>query len=138
HQVWTRTRGLLLALVLIVVAGITMAALRSGDQHGSLDPRSADRNGSRAVAELLKDRGVSTRVVTTLAEATSAAGPGTTLLVAAPDVLTDQQQKSLHAATASSGGRTVLLAAGPASIGALAPGVHTETPAPVSARTPQC
>ncbi|MFD9225127.1 DUF4350 domain-containing protein [Streptomyces sp. NPDC060064] len=138
RQVWTRTRGLLLALVILVVAGIAMAALRSGDQHGRLDPRSADRYGSRAVAELLKGRGVSTRVVTTLDEATSAVGPDTTLLVAAPDLLTDHQQQTLHTATASSGGRTVLLSAGPVSIDALAPGVRTETPAPVSARTPQC
>lgn len=136
RQVWTRARGLLLALVVLVAGGIAMAALRSGDEHGRLDPRSSDRYGSRAVAELLKGRGVSTRVVTTLDEATSAAGPDTTLLVAAPDLLTDHQQHTLHTATASSGGRTVLLSAGPASIDALAPGIRTEAPAPVSARTP--
>ncbi|MFF4230353.1 DUF4350 domain-containing protein [Streptomyces sp. NPDC001820] len=138
NQVWTRTRGLLLALVVIVAAGFAMAALRSGDQHGRLDPRSADPSGSRAVAELLKDRGVSIRVVTTLDEATAAAGPGTTLLVTAPDLLTDQQQGTLRTATANSGGRTVLLSAGPTSLDALAPGVDSEIPAPVSARTPQC
>ncbi|MDQ0943028.1 DUF4350 domain-containing protein [Streptomyces sp. V1I1] len=138
RQVWTRTRGLLLALVILVAAGIAMAALRSGDQHGRLDPRSADPSGSRAVAELLKDRGVSTRVVTTLDEATTAAGPGTTLLVTAPDLLTDHQQETLRTATANSGGRTVVLSAGPTSLDALAPGVDSEIPAPVSARTPQC
>lgn len=138
RQVWTRTRGLLLALLILVAAGIAMAALRSGDQHGRLDPRSADPSGSRAVAELLKDRGVTTRVVTTLDEATSAAGPDSTLLVTAPDLLTDHQQGTLRTATANSGGRTVLLAAGPASLEALAPGVDSEIPAPVSALTPQC
>ncbi|MFI2350085.1 DUF4350 domain-containing protein [Streptomyces sp. NPDC019443] len=138
RQVWTRTRGLLLALVILVAAGIAMAALRSGDQHGRLDPRSADPSGSRAVAELLKDRSVSTRVVTTLDEATTATGPDTTLLVTAPDLLSDHQQKTLRTATANSGGRTVLLSPGPTSLDALAPGVDSETPAPVSARTPQC
>lgn len=138
RQVWTRTRGLLLALVIVVAAGIAIAALRSGDQHGRLDPRSADRYGSRAVAELLKDRGVSTRVVTTLDEATTAVGADTTLLVVAPDLLTGHQQERLSTATASSGGRTVLLGAGPASVDTLAPGVATDSPAPVSARTPQC
>ncbi|WP_406401924.1 DUF4350 domain-containing protein [Streptomyces sp. NBC_00879] len=137
-QVWSRTRGLLLALVILVAAGIAMAALRSGDQHGRLDPRSADRYGSRAVAELLKDRGVSTRVVTTLDEAASAGGPDTTLLVTGPDLLTETQQGTLREAMADSGGRTVLLAAGPASLGTLAPGVHSEAPTSVSARTPQC
>ena len=78
--------------VLLVVSGVAIAALRSGEQHGGLDPRSADPYGSRAVAELLADRGVSTRVVTTLDEAAAAAGPDTTLLVADPDLLTHRQQ----------------------------------------------
>ncbi|MFF3321960.1 DUF4350 domain-containing protein [Streptomyces sp. NPDC002889] len=138
RQVWIRIRGLLLALALLVVAGITIAVMRSGDQHGRLDPRSADPNGSRAVAELLKDHGVSTHVVTTLDEATAAVGPGTTLLVAAPDLLTLGQQRTLHTAVGPSGGRTVLLAAGPASVDTLAPDVFTATPTKVSARAPRC
>ncbi|RYJ27241.1 secreted protein [Streptomyces sp. L-9-10] len=138
RQVWTRSRGVVLALVLLLAAGITMAALSSGDQHGRLDPRSADRSGSRAVAELLKDRGVSVEPVTTLDDATAAAGPDTTLLVTNPDLLTEHQQRSLRAATESSGGRTVLLGAGPPSVGTLVPGVLTNTPAPVSARAPRC
>ncbi|MFB6983731.1 DUF4350 domain-containing protein [Streptomyces scopuliridis] len=138
RQVWTRSRGLVLALVILLAAGITMAALNSGDQHGRLDPRSADRFGSRAVAELLKDRGVTVEAVTTLDEATAAAGPDTTLLVTNPDLLTEHQQRSLHTATAPSGGRTVLLGAGPPSVDTLAPGVRTNTPAPVSARAPRC
>ncbi|MFD7290948.1 DUF4350 domain-containing protein [Streptomyces sp. NPDC059863] len=138
RQVWTRSRGLLLALVILLAAGIAMAALNSGDQHGRLDPRSADQFGSRAVAELLKDRGVSVEPVTTLDDATAAAGPDTTLLVTNPDLLTEQQQRSLRTATASSGGRTVLLGAGPPSVSTLAPGVRTNTPAPVSARAPRC
>ncbi|MFD3917078.1 DUF4350 domain-containing protein [Streptomyces sp. NPDC058603] len=138
RQVWTRSRGVVLALVLLLAAGITMAALSSGDQHGRLDPRSADQFGSRAVAELLKDRGVSVEPVTTLDDATAAAGPDTTLLVTNPDLLTEDQQRSLRTATASSGGRTVLLGAGPPSVGTLVPGVRTNTPAPVSARAPRC
>ncbi|MER6925341.1 DUF4350 domain-containing protein, partial [Streptomyces spiralis] len=77
RQVWTRGRGILLALVLLLAAGITLAALRSGDRHGRLDPRSADPYGSHAVAALLADHGVSTRVVTTLDQARAAAGPDT-------------------------------------------------------------
>ena len=138
RQVWNRARGLLLALTLLVVAGIAMAVLRSGDHHGRLDPRSVDQYGSRSVAELLKDRGVSTRVVTTLDDATAAAGPGTTVLVAQPDMLTDAQQQGLRSATGSSGGRTVLIAPGWASVGALAPGVDVDSPADVSVRSPQC
>ncbi|WNI24462.1 DUF4350 domain-containing protein [Streptomyces sp. ITFR-16] len=138
RQIWLRTRGLLLAVLLLVVAAITLAATRSGDHHGRLDPRSADRYGSRAVAELLKDRGVSVRVVTTLKAATDAAATDTTLLVTAPNLLTPHQQDVLHTATTGTGGRTVLLAPGPTSVDTLVPGLRAESPAPVTARAPQC
>ncbi|MEU8894071.1 DUF4350 domain-containing protein [Streptomyces sp. NPDC048442] len=138
-QVWKRTRGLLLVLGVLLTAGFVIALLQSGEQHGRLDPRSADPQGSRAVAELLKDRGVSTRVVTTLAEATSATGSDTTLLVTSPNLLTRSQQTQLHHATVTSGGRTVLVAAGSPSVPTLAPGVRTApTSAPVTAREPRC
>ncbi|RST11424.1 DUF4350 domain-containing protein [Streptomyces sp. WAC05374] len=138
HQIWRRTRGLLLALAILIVAGIVMALVRSDARHGRLDPRSADPTGSRAVAELLDQRGVTTRVVTTLDEATTATGADTTLLVATPDLLTDHQQSVLHRDMQASGGRTVLVAAGAPSVGTLAPGVTTGSPAPVSALAPRC
>ncbi|CAM5571291.1 DUF4350 domain-containing protein [Streptomyces canus] len=123
RQVWTRARGIVLALVLLLVAAVAIAAIRSTERHGGLDPRSADPYGSRAVAELLADRGVDTRVVTTLDEARSAAGPDTTLLIAVPDLLTHRQQSQLHSATADSDGRTLLVAPGSWSVERLAPGV---------------
>ncbi|MFE7779135.1 DUF4350 domain-containing protein [Streptomyces sp. NPDC057445] len=138
RQIWTRSRGVLLVLVILVAAGIAIAALQSGEQHGRLDPRSADRAGSRAVAELLKAQGVDTHVVTTLDEATAATGPDTTLLVVTPDLLTNRQQEALRTAMAPSGGRTVLVAAGPPSVGVLAPGVRAESRTSVSARAPEC
>ncbi|MFD1272883.1 DUF4350 domain-containing protein [Streptomyces kaempferi] len=125
RQVWTRARGVTLAVVILLAAAVAIAAIRSGAQHGRLDPRSADPYGSRATAELLGDRGVSTRVVTTLDEARAAA-PATTLLVAAPDLLTDSQQTGLHRATASSGGRTILIAPEAPSLSTLAPGVTAD------------
>ncbi|MFJ7997146.1 DUF4350 domain-containing protein [Streptomyces sp. NPDC096310] len=138
RQVWTRGRGILLALLVLLTAGIALAALRSGEQYGRLDPRSADRFGSRAAAELLRAQGVSVTVRTTLGEAAAEAGPGTTLLVTDPDLLTPTQQHTLRARTAPVGGRTVLLGAGPASLDTLAPGVRALTPAPVSAHAPRC
>ncbi|MFE6667655.1 DUF4350 domain-containing protein [Streptomyces sp. NPDC057697] len=138
RQVWTRVRGLLLALLVLVVAGITLATMRSGDEHGRLDPRSADRYGSRAVAELLKERGVSVRVVTTLDAATAAVGPDTTLLVTSPNLLAPGQRTELRAATHDSAGRTVLLAAGPPSVRTLVPGVTAEPAGPVAPHAPGC
>ncbi|MFE9835117.1 DUF4350 domain-containing protein [Streptomyces sp. NPDC005551] len=126
RQVWTRSRGVLLALVALLVAAVVIAAVRSDARHGRLDPRSADPSGSRAVAELLANRGVSTRVVTTTDAARDAAGPDTTLLVAAPDLLTSRQQTLLHTASEHSGGRTILLAPGSPSLGSLVPGVSAD------------
>ncbi|MET9681337.1 DUF4350 domain-containing protein [Streptomyces coeruleorubidus] len=126
RQVWTRARGIALALVLLVVGAIAIAVIRSDARHGELDPRSADPNGSRAVAELLADRGVDTRVVTTLDEAAAATAPDTTLLVAVPDLLSRSQQSRLHNAFAGSGGRTLLVAPGSASVERLAPGVTAD------------
>jgi hypothetical protein len=139
RQLWTRTRGIALAFVLLLAGAVALAVLRSDARHGALDPRSADPYGSRAVAELLSDRGVSTRVVTTLAEARASTAPDTTLLVATPDFLTKRQQRELHSATADSGGRTVLVAPGSWSVETLAPGV-TADPATSrgSALSPNC
>ena len=129
RQLWTRSRGVLLALVVLLAAAAAIAAVRSDAESGSLDPRSADPSGSRAVAELLADQGVSTRLVTTLKEAAAAVDSDTTLLVARPDLLTDRQQDRLHSAFANSGGRTVLVAPTTPSVGTLAPGVDAD-PAP--------
>lgn len=125
RQAWTRARGVALGVVLLLIGAVAIALIRSGDQHGRLDPRSADRYGSRAVAELLADRGVSTRVVTALDEARTSAGPDTTLLIAVPDLLTRSQQNLVHEATLNSGGRTVLIAPH-ASLGILARGVSAD------------
>jgi len=123
RQLWTRARGIALAAAVLLIAGVTVAALRSDAHHGELDPRSADPYGSRAIAELLAARGVTTRVVTTLDDARAATGPDSTLLVAVPDLLTKRQQSDLRAATAASDGRTVLVAPGDWSVETLAPGV---------------
>ncbi|MHC3475524.1 DUF4350 domain-containing protein [Streptomyces sp. 7R007] len=139
RQVWTRARGIALAVVLLLVAAVVIAVIRSDTRHGTLDPRSVDPYGSRAVAELLAQHGVSTRVVTTLDEAQAAAAPDTTVLVAAPDLLTQHQQRRLRATTAGSGGRTVLVAPGSASVERLVPGVTADPATSIdSTLTPSC
>ncbi|MBT2448389.1 DUF4350 domain-containing protein [Streptomyces sp. ISL-43] len=122
---WTRARGFLIALAVLLAAGLTLAALNSGAKHGYLDPRSADPFGSRAVAELLKTHGVTTRVVTTAEEAADATGPDTTLLVADPDRLGEGKLRAIRSAIDLSGGRTVLLAPSTLSLPDLAPGTRT-------------
>jgi hypothetical protein len=139
RQVWTRARGVALAFAVLLAGAVVLAVIRSDAQRGTLDPRSAEAQGSRAVAELLADRGVSTRVVTTLDEARAAAAPDTTLLIATPDLLTRPQQALLHAGTADSGGRTLLVAPGGSSVEQLAPGVTADPATSLAATlTPGC
>ncbi|MFG2769496.1 DUF4350 domain-containing protein [Streptomyces sp. NPDC048350] len=138
RQIWSRARGVLLVLGLIVVGGVILATVRSTDHHGHLDPRSADPNGSRAVAEILKAQGVTVQVVTTLDEVTAATGAESTLLVTTPDLLTGHQQSILQEAMNDSGGRTVLVGAGHASLDTLAPGVTADTSTSVTGREPSC
>ncbi|MFH8347285.1 DUF4350 domain-containing protein [Streptomyces sp. NPDC018045] len=138
RRLWTRSRGLLAGLLVLVLGGVGLAVLRSGDQHGRLDPRSVDRYGSGAVAALLADRGVDTRVVTTTEEAAAAAGPDTTVLVADPDLLTRRQLDTLHRATGRAAGRTILLTPGPAALDVFAPGTKAGTPADVEPLSPRC
>ncbi|KUL74321.1 MULTISPECIES: DUF4350 domain-containing protein [unclassified Streptomyces] len=139
RHVWTRTRGIALGVVLLLAAAVAIAVIRSDARHGTLDPRSADRQGSRAVAELLADGGVDTNVVTTLGGARAAADADTTLLVAAPDLLTPAQQRALRTATADAGGRTVLVAPGSPSVERLAPGVTADPANSLdSALSPDC
>ncbi|MFI9650531.1 DUF4350 domain-containing protein [Streptomyces sp. NPDC052040] len=135
---WTRSRGVLLAAVLLLTGAVVIAVVRSDAHHGRLDPRSADPYGSRAVAALLAEQGVSTRVVTTLDEARTAAAPDTTLLIAAPDLLTHRQQDRLEQAAQHSGGRTVLIAPD-TSLARLAPGVSADpVPSVESLLEPGC
>ncbi|MFE3555406.1 DUF4350 domain-containing protein [Streptomyces sp. NPDC059193] len=133
-----RTRRTLAFVAVLAAGAITLAALSSGTRHGLLDPRSADPYGSRAVAELLKDHGVTTRVVTTAREAADAAGPGTTLLVTDPDRLGTSQRGLLRSAMDLSGGRTVLLAPGSHSLTDLAPGVRTRSATGDDTLAPAC
>ncbi|WP_151775178.1 DUF4350 domain-containing protein [Streptomyces abyssomicinicus] len=137
RHLWARGRGVLLGLVALVVAGIALAATRA-DDHGPLDPRSPGPNGARAVAEILRGHGVDTRVVTTLAEATTATGPDTTLVVAVPDLLTEAQLTAVREATTGTGGRLLLIAPD-VSTPALVPGVTADlTPAFDDTAAPSC
>ncbi|MFI6417581.1 DUF4350 domain-containing protein [Streptomyces sp. NPDC050842] len=138
RQIWTRARGAALVLALILIGGIALATVRSTESHGALDPRSADPTGSRAVAELLRDRGVTVTTATTLDEATAATDTRATLLVTTPDLLTETQQAALRETMTHSAARTVLLGAGLASLPTLAPEVTSAADTPVTNRAPAC
>ncbi|MGW4723482.1 DUF4350 domain-containing protein [Streptomyces sp. NPDC004291] len=138
RRIWTRVRGTALVVALVLIGGLVLATVRSADAHGALDPRSTEPHGSRAVAELLEQRGVTLTLATTLDEATAATNAGTTLLVTAPDLLTDAQRSTLRSTMENSAGRTVLLGAGSPSLGTLAPGVTGAPGTTVTNLAPAC
>ncbi|MEU8778863.1 DUF4350 domain-containing protein [Streptomyces sp. NPDC048606] len=135
---WARVRGFLIALGILIAAAVLLAGLQAGDHHGRLDPRSADPTGSRAVARLLEERGVTTRVVTNADEAVAAAGPGRTLLVTDPELLGERQRRAVRSAIDLSGGRTVLIAPGPSALADLAPAARTLPSAHSGDLDPDC
>ncbi|MDV9191570.1 DUF4350 domain-containing protein [Streptomyces sp. SR27] len=138
RRLWTRARGTVLVIALVLIGGLALATVRSSGSHGALDPRSADPHGSRAVAELLKAHGVTITLVTTLDEATAATGTDATLLVTTPDLLTGDQQSTLRGLITDSAGRTVLIGAGAPSLPTLAPDVSSATSTTVENRDPSC
>ncbi|MCH6160608.1 DUF4350 domain-containing protein [Streptomyces marispadix] len=137
HQVWVRARGLLIAAAILATAGVIIAAVRSGNEYGLLDPRSTDGHGSKATARLLEERGVHTEIVTTATKARKAAGPRTTLLVSDPEALSRSQRADLRGALRR-GGRTVLIAPGPAPTKDLVRGAQAAAPATTQPTPPDC
>lgn len=95
-QLWRAARGPVVVLLLVVLAGVALATVTGGRPRGYLDPRAADPSGSRAVASLLRDQGVTVNLVRTAAEMRAAASAGDTLLVTSPDLLVDSQARAVR------------------------------------------
>jgi hypothetical protein len=95
-QLWHAARGPVVVLLLVLVAGVVIATVGAGRAHGLLDPRSADPSGSRAVAQLLRDQGVTINLVRTAAQLRAATPGGETLLVTSPDLLVDSQAQAVR------------------------------------------
>lgn len=129
---WRSSRGPLLVGAAVLLAAVVTALLAGAPDSARLDPRSAAPSGSRAVAQVLGDLGVDVRLETTTAGATTAAGPGTTLLVAEPDLLVDSQVRAVR----ESGADLVVVA--PSSPGGFAPGVGLKETSAPEVRTASC
>ncbi|NHC43735.1 DUF4350 domain-containing protein [Motilibacter sp. K478] len=128
-----RLRAPALLALLVLGAGIALA-LASNGREGSLDPRAADPAGSKALATLLAREGVDVRLVRTVDEAVAAAGAGTTLLVARPELLVSEQARRVAQVPAD----LVLVEPGQPFLDVAAPAVREEGVSPGSAREPFC
>jgi hypothetical protein len=119
--------------LIVLAAAVLIGLLSASGAPGLLDPAAAEEDGSRAIAALVRQQGVTVDVVRTADQARVPAG--TTLLVPFPDRLAPAQL----AAVAAAGADVVLVAPGPEVLAALTPGVEqTARTEAVETREPGC
>ncbi|GII75381.1 hypothetical protein Sru01_03630 [Sphaerisporangium rufum] len=131
---WRRGRGVLAAaLLVLVVAALTVLATGTNAPGAPLDPRDATPDGGRALAEILGDRGVRVERVSGIEEIMRLDGPDTQIL------LTDTSHLSTSDVTRLVQGRSDLLIAGPvAALSRLAPEARPKAQAVARSREPGC
>ncbi|MDH6135308.1 hypothetical protein P3T37_004718 [Kitasatospora sp. MAA4] len=119
-QLWRRSRWFLAGALVLLLAALLIGGLGGSGGYPALDPRSADPDGARATAQLLRRQGVTVDPVDTPAALDASPGADTVLLPL-PDLLTPDQLRDLAAAGHR---RLVLIDPGDTALGILAPGVH--------------
>ncbi|WP_144877238.1 DUF4350 domain-containing protein [Microbacterium sp. 1.5R] len=82
--------GIVAVLVLLGVFVATQVAVQMPGDRGGLDPEGVGDSGTRALAELLRDRGVEVTVVRSRSEVRAALDAGSTLATTNPYTLTDE------------------------------------------------
>lgn len=88
---WHRVRWPLAVLGIAAVAAGIASLLEPTTDTAPFSPGNAGDNGSRAVAEILRDRGVTVETADTTARVTRLAGPQSTVLVVGTVLLSDEQ-----------------------------------------------
>jgi hypothetical protein len=83
-------RWVLLALAAICAVAVIGAFLTAPRPGGQMDPASTGSEGARALVALLRDRGITIVVANTVADVENTARPGTLLLVAQTQRITDE------------------------------------------------
>ncbi|GAA3240076.1 DUF4350 domain-containing protein [Actinocorallia longicatena] len=111
-----RWRAVVVFVLAMIVVAVALAALRPVKTGGYLDPESPAKDGSRALAEILRQHGTPVNVVRS---AGSASLPGGVVVVVRSERLTADDLAEL----AGRPGDLVLVEPGRAALEALAPGV---------------
>lgn len=96
-QTWRAARGPVAVVLVVLLTGVLLAVVTGQGASDPLDPDGVDPDGSRALAQVLGDQGVTVERVTTFTQVRAAAGPGDTVLVTAPDLLVEQRARALAA-----------------------------------------
>lgn len=92
---WRRYRWLLAVAAVVAVGGLAQILPAPSTSTVALAPDNPRDDGARAVAEVLREQGVSIRYVRTTGEALAAAGPGSTLLVTSDWFLSSEQVEAV-------------------------------------------
>ncbi|MFC5180083.1 DUF4350 domain-containing protein [Actinomadura harenae] len=127
-------RGIVLVLLCVVVVGVILAALKPSRKPDDLDPESPKPGGTRALAEILKGRGVGFEVAHSVSTAAPRAGTGTIMVVTRPERLTRSDLDRLGGTS----GDLLLVEPGRDTLTALAPGVEQDGPTFLPQADPQC
>jgi hypothetical protein len=127
-------RGPALAVAALLAVGAVVGVLSLTGAGGRLDPDSYTPAGSRAVAELLRDRGVAVQRVGTLEEVAAADRPDALVVVPFPQALVGSELEQLGSLAA----RLVLVGARQPALDALEAEVEAGSPAEVERRQPAC
>ncbi|TDD67688.1 DUF4350 domain-containing protein [Actinomadura darangshiensis] len=131
---WRSARGVVAAILAMAVVALILAALRPSTSAEALDPESPKQDGSRALAEILRQHGTRVTVARNAGDALGAAGPGTVMVVTRTERLTEKDLQEL------SGVRADLLLVRPTSfaLDALAPQVRRGGPTYEEKDSPDC
>ncbi|MFC8599390.1 DUF4350 domain-containing protein [Isoptericola sp. NPDC057191] len=128
---WRRARWAVLVIGVLLLVVAVLAVTRPVTSSTPYSPDNPGPGGARAVAQVLGDQGVDVQHVTHVADAVSAAGPGTTLLVT-PSLLLPEQAHALAGVEAD----LVLLGADDTLVGAATDGDVGRVQAPATSGYP--
>ncbi len=126
--------GIVLPLFALALIALLLAALRPEPTGGYLDPESPGGNGTRALAEIVRQNGTPVTVARTARSAASEATLSTTVVVVRSERLTGAELRRLAAAP----GSLLLVEPTDAALKRLAPGVSKATTAAADLVAPGC
>lgn len=96
RQVWRAARLPVAVVVLILLAGGVVALVNSGTDRGDLTVNGVSAGGGRALATLLRERGVDVLRARSVSTAEAAAEPGGTVFVPVAPLVSPQGLARLH------------------------------------------
>ncbi|GAA4607111.1 DUF4350 domain-containing protein [Actinoallomurus liliacearum] len=119
---WQRSRGILVAVLALLVLGVLLALMRPRTGSETLDPDSPGQQGARALAEITRQHGTPVTVVHTAADAAERlrAQPDAVLVVVRSERLVAADLTALRGAP----GDRLLVTPSSETLNALAPGVE--------------